>query len=205
MIDFEKNNDRLVLVYETDFGPNDWVRKDLDEKGTVRLARTFHFGPDDLVEDSERDRTEEELDGTEEAYKFVLGTLHNGYYRISGDKLAIEHDLYLAEDLEIAKETFVATRNISIFGKIDDVTSEDLYIGGARPNALPAAEYDMDIRLLRFTSDLLDIVPKGIWRARYILQIFYKTIEVMPLRFEIEFIFLLRTFDELPDCRRAPA
>jgi hypothetical protein len=141
MIDFETNNNRLLLVYETEFGSSDWVGKELEERGAVTIARTFHLTKDDLVEGSQRDRDEEELDGSDEAYKFVIGTLRKGYFKIPGDTLGIEHDLYLGDGLRITKDTFIAYRNISIFRKIDDVTSEDIYIGGPNPKALPAAEF----------------------------------------------------------------
>jgi hypothetical protein len=142
MIDFEKRKNRLLLIYEAEFGSNEWVGNELKERGRVTIARTFHLETDNLVEDSERDRDAEELEGTEEAYKFAIGTLRKGYFKIAGDTLGITHDVYLAEHLPINKDTFVAHRNISIFKKFDRVTSEDIYIGGTNPKALPAAEFE---------------------------------------------------------------
>jgi hypothetical protein len=58
-----------------------------------------------------------------------------------GERLGIDHDIYLAINLPIISRTFIAQRNISIFRQIARVTAEDIYIGGSGPNATPISNF----------------------------------------------------------------
>lgn len=158
MIEFTKRNGRLLLIYEQDFGATGWVEEELARSGTVRIARIFHFSAQDVVRRAGEIRDdEEELEESNDAYTFAFGVLRRGYFRIAGEKLGIDHDIYLAEDLPLSSDTFIASRNISIFRHIARVTDEDIYIGGDKPNAMPVDDFEK----------LLDAFPNSTELDRY--------------------------------------
>jgi hypothetical protein len=148
MIKFEKAQGRLNLIYEGEVGSSEWVAKELELNGAVRIARAFYFSKGDLVQKSEETDEPDEKDefgedeDTDGAYTFTLGTLKSGYFKILGDRLGIDHDIYLAADLPIRDRTFIASRNISIFRQITRVTAEDIYIGGNEPTAMPISAFE---------------------------------------------------------------
>jgi hypothetical protein len=43
MIKFEKAQGRLNLIYEGEVGSSEWVAKELELNGAVRIARAFYF------------------------------------------------------------------------------------------------------------------------------------------------------------------
>ena len=158
MISFATRSGQLHLIYEQELGSTGWVEQELERNGTVRIARIFHFSRDDVVRRASEIRDDEaELEESNDAYTFAFGILRRGYYRIAAVKLGIDHDIYLAEDASITSRTFIASRNISIFGHIARVTDEHVYIGGDKPNAMPAADFEK----------LLDAFPNSTELDRY--------------------------------------
>jgi hypothetical protein len=158
MINFTIRSGRLHLIYEQEFGSNRWVEQALERSGTVRIARLFRFSEEDVVRRAGEKRDDEaELEESNDAYTFALGVLRRGYFRIAGVKLGIDHDIYLAKEVSITSRTFVASRNISIFRHIARVTDEDVYIGGDKPNTMPAADFEK----------LLDAFPNSTELDRY--------------------------------------
>jgi Domain of unknown function (DUF4263) len=142
MIEFTVRRGRLYLIYEPEFGSTGWIERQLESDRVVRIARTFHFSGDDLVRSAGAAADEDDLEDSPDSYTFELGALRRGYFRIAGDKLGIDHDVYLAEDRPITSETFISTRNISIFRHIARVTDEDIYIGGENSRAMPVPDFD---------------------------------------------------------------
>src|ERR1700738_3181474 len=158
MIEFTKRNGRLLLIYEQDFGATGWVEEERARRGTVRIARIFHFSAEDVVRRAGEIRDDkEELEESNDAYTFAFGVLRRGYFRIAGEKIGIDHDIYLAEDLPLSSDTFMASRNISIFRHIARVTDEDIYIGGDKPTAMPVDDFEK----------LLDAFPNSTELDRY--------------------------------------
>ena len=158
MIDFRETNGRLLLVYEPEFSSSEWIKRQLEDSGVVRIAHTFRFSQDDIVETVNDARARDELDEeTEGSYTFLLGVLRRGYFKIEGEKLGVDHDVYLAQDLSLDSRTFTAHRNISVFRHIARVTKEDIYIGGDSPSAMPAADFEK----------LLDAFPNSAELDRY--------------------------------------
>jgi hypothetical protein len=157
MIVFTETQGRLELTYEAEFGPGEWVERELERSGEVRIARTFYFSKEDLVRkaDETEGRTEfEELEETNDSFTFALGTLESGYFKIAGDKLGIERDVYLAADLPLSDRTFIAHRNISIFRQIARVTAEDIYIGGDKANAMPISDFEKLLKSFPNSTEL---------------------------------------------------
>jgi hypothetical protein len=75
-----------------------------------------------------------------------LGLIEENYYKIDKDILGLQFDLLLDKAMKVNKKTFVATGNISVFNKIDNLVSEQIVIGGDYENAIPVIEFE---RLLK--------------------------------------------------------
>lgn len=147
MIKIKKEQEKLLLEYSSDDRGLPWIHKKLKEDGEAMLRKTFTFTENDILEKKESTDHDDEY---HDDLVFTLGKKKDGYYLIKGRILGLEHDLYLAEDMDITPKTFIAYRDISIFGRIDDLVSESIYIGGAAENAIPVEEFEA--LLLRFPN-----------------------------------------------------
>jgi hypothetical protein len=157
MIRFEKFQGRLNLIYEGELDSGEWVAKELELNGSVRIARAFYFLKEDLVQKADEPIENDDFgddDNTEGAYTFTLGTLTSGYFKISGDRLGIDHDIYLAADLPVRDRTFIASRNISIFRQIGRVTAQDIYIGGDELTAMPVSAFEKLLKSFPNSTEL---------------------------------------------------
>jgi hypothetical protein len=176
MIEFSETDDRLELVYEAEFGPSGWINEELEKSGEVKIARTFFFSKDDLV--NKPDASDEDSGGP---YTFTLGSRNGDYFKIDGDKLGIDHDLYLASDMRLETGTFIAPRNISIFRKIARVTAEDIYIGGSQPSAMPIADFKGLLRSFPNSTELDHYVNAKVAR---IVRDYFETTTPADRKFE---------------------
>jgi hypothetical protein len=179
MIRFRKNDDRLELIYEVDFGSDTWVQEELDRSGTVAIRRAFYFSQSDLIEKSETGSDEDIEEGR--PYFFTLGRLENGYFRIDGDKLGIDYDVYLSEGLRIDIGTFIANRGISVFRQIARVTAEPLHIGGDNPKSLPRSEFE---KLLKTFPNSTELDHYARARVARILRDYFETTSPAEEKFE---------------------
>ena len=136
MIEILKENGRLLLRYEPDRFDANWIDEKLQQNGHVTLQRTFTFESYDLIPESNPD------DLGVDVRTFLLGVTVGAYYRIKGDILGIKHDLLLSKEMRINRQTFIAYRDISIFGKIDDLVHEPIVIGGDAIGSIPHAEFE---------------------------------------------------------------
>lgn len=97
---FEKNEDQLILHYETD---NDWLEKQLDiDYDDIELFKTFKLSARDLIS--------KDIDVRYE-YAFSFGVRENNYYRIPKEKICCEFDLYIEHTLSPDQDWFVTTSN----------------------------------------------------------------------------------------------
>ena len=137
-------NDLLLLSYSPVNGV-EWLYRNLSDDGNVIIKKTFSFGKKDLYLDNLL--TDEVTSMSEDAsVTFVLGTLCGDYYRVKGDKLGIEIDIYFGTDVKITPKMFTAYSNICVFSQIARVVKEDIYIGNNEGD-LPIEEFD---RLIKF-------------------------------------------------------
>lgn len=155
MITFRKEDDKLILIYS----PNDteWAYDMLDEEDSFDLKRTFSFRKKDLYSEKIEENSIDVFN-TNDDIEFVIGYLEDEYYRIDGDILGINQNLFLCKDLSVKKELFIAYRNISIIRKIANLIKEDIYIGGSNENSLPAEEM----------SRLIDTFPNSYEVKKYV-------------------------------------
>lgn len=122
MINFEIRNRRVILEYTSEFNSTAWILHELRTSGRVRVSRVFRFERSDLI-DADRllgqDGTPEAEIDDQEALRFRFAKTANGYHLIAGRLLGIRNDVWLQQDaVDPERKTFVAERNINIFGRI---------------------------------------------------------------------------------------
>lgn len=149
MIKFRKEHNLLILSYSpTD--SSEWVHELLTKKESFELKKTFIFTNEDLYEDND---DEDEFDLFDDV-EFVLGHIINQYYLINGEKLGINHDVYVSTELNVKKEHFITHNNISIFRKIANLVNQDIYIGGKQANNLPLEEFEKLVKSFPNTYEI---------------------------------------------------
>lgn len=132
MLTFRKEPTGVFLVYEGEREGIAWVIEKLRQDGSIKLAHTFSLSMDNHV------LTEHE----NESIEFKIAEKVEKYYKFSKDVLFIKHNLYIHEDIPLSRKTFVAERNISVFSRLDAIADEEVYIGGAFDNAIPATDFE---------------------------------------------------------------
>lgn len=136
MIKIIKEENRLLLNYVADrFNNAQWIDEDLSKDGSARLRRTFTFERTDLAIQPDPD------DPSNDDRTFVLAVDDGNYYKINRKVLGLKHDLRLWKQMSISHQTFIANRDISIFGRIDDLIDEPIVIGGDADGAIPLADF----------------------------------------------------------------
>jgi hypothetical protein len=146
-----QDDNRLLLNYQPDrFTDAGWLDDKLKKNSSVTLRRTFTFTPADLVSHDTRSGGEED-DGER---IFVLGTLDNDFYKVSKEILGLKHDLLLSKVMKIKTETFIANRNISVFGKIDELIDEPIIVGREKEGAIPLVDFEQLLKTFPTTTEL---------------------------------------------------
>lgn len=136
MITFEQEGSQVVLAYVSGFGSADWVNQKLKTDGCVTLSRAFTVRERDLLSGDEGD---DDLDG--ELRRFVIGSVDGNYRVIRKDVLGLKHDLLIATSVNLGRKIFVAERDISVFRRIDELTGDQIVVGGDRMGAIPEDEF----------------------------------------------------------------
>ena len=139
MIKIIKKENQLLLEYVPDNLRGDgvsWIDTSLKEDGNVTITRIFTFQSKDILIDPQF------IFDEEERRVFVLGLIEENYYKIDKDILGLQFDLLLDKAMKVNKKTFVATGNISVFNKIDNLIKEQIVIGGGYENAVPVTEFE---------------------------------------------------------------
>ena len=116
-------------------GGIDWVYDKLQSIGHVTIKSTFTFVESDIHVSVDNDIEDQD------SITFVLGNIEGEYYKIKGDKLAMDVDVYIHSKINISPRMFTAYRGISVFRKINRVVKEDIYIG-FDDDVLPYVEFE---------------------------------------------------------------
>ena len=149
MIKILKHDNQLLLEYTADrFNDARWIDEKLKEDGSVTLRRTFTFQSDDLVSEPGSN------DLSDDVRTFVLGIADGTYYKIGHETLGLKHDLLLLKRMPIKQQTFIAERDISVFGKIDDLVEEPIVVGGDADGSIPLADFAELLRNFPTSTEL---------------------------------------------------
>lgn len=149
MIKFIRGEDQLLLEYQPSGNFDQGiVGHKLETEGEVTIRRTFTFERADLVEPT----NPEEFDDGERT--FVFGVADGAYYRINRRILDIKHDLLLWKQMPLNHKTFIANRDISIFGRIDALVEEPIVVGGDADGAIPLEDFNELLANFPTTTEL---------------------------------------------------
>jgi hypothetical protein len=161
MIKISKQADRLLLTYVPDgFNNGRWIDEKLKQDDKVTLRRTFTFTTGDLVSQPQQ------VDDEDDAERiFKLGAAEDGYYRIDKAILGLKYDLLLDKAMTLDSQVFVANRDISIFRKIDELSDEQIIVGGANENAIPLIDFELLIQTFPTSTELTHYARSRISRV----------------------------------------
>lgn len=140
MIDFIKRENLIILKYS----PNrPWVINHIkqDPETDIPLRnKTFLFRKEDILSS--------DVDGLDEEIEFILGILSEdtGYYNIEAKKLGIKQSVFIHKDIEISEDSFITTHSTSIFKKISEIVTENIYVGGNNQNSIPVGDFNKLIK-----------------------------------------------------------
>ena len=164
-IKFKRNNDKLYLIYSPRNGNKGVLEKFKNNQELWPIRLTFNFSKNDL-EDSKK-----EIDEFED-FVFLLGKIKNEYLQIDNAILNTSHDVYIQESIFVQKteyaginkkllptinsldKIFTASKNISIFSKIDKLCQEPIIIGGSAANAIPLEVFNLLIAKFPNSTEL---------------------------------------------------
>jgi hypothetical protein len=139
MIDFIKHGEHLLMRYRPERGQDDWLVEPLQSDDEISFsAKTFN-----IRKEIYRTDIDDGDFGMDACYRFIVGHLERGYYRMDRGFLGIEYDLYLHESLTFARTTFVAETNIPIFRGFNDYGFTEFRVGGDAPDALPKSVFEV--------------------------------------------------------------
>jgi len=139
MLEFLKEENRLILCYTGEQRGSSWIYPELAKGNSVTLRKTFTVSPNELI-------SEEDPEDEDAPVMFEIGKKDGEYYRISKDVLELENNLFIHKSVKLTSKTFIAERNISIFSKLDRLTGATIRIGGSDETAIPEAAF---LELLR--------------------------------------------------------
>ncbi|MBR4144445.1 MAG: DUF4263 domain-containing protein, partial [Lachnospiraceae bacterium] len=71
-----------------------------------------------------------EVDEFEETLVFCIGSIGDKYTEIDKSVIDTKHRFLFSNDIRLTPKLFIASRNISILRKIDQIINKDFYIGG---------------------------------------------------------------------------
>lgn len=125
----------LLLSYTPERWDPESVHNKLNDGEPISIKNIFRPESKDLY--SSKMNTGE----INETFIFVLGKLSGEYFEIINRIVNTTNTFYFHKSISFAPRLFVAERNISILRKIDQLVSEDVYVGGELENAMPESAY----------------------------------------------------------------
>jgi hypothetical protein len=142
MMEFIKTKRRLILSYVAENDGSEFIYRKLEVEKKIRIRKCFRLEASDLIT-SKSDAPDDEF----EPVKFTIAKRDGEYFCFEPRILGLNNALFIHHDVDITNKTFLAERDISIFGRIDDIAAEAVYIGGTHPDAIPENEFN---RLLKY-------------------------------------------------------
>lgn len=144
MIIFKKHKNILVLSYYTDeysdrfTGEDNWVHERFKNNQNLKLKGTFQLSKNQLLPKIQVLECDE---FDEDANHFIIGELISNYYQLFETVFSTSNKFFIHESIELNEKFFVAIRKTSIISKVDEQSSEDVYIGPNKKDNLPELIY----------------------------------------------------------------
>lgn len=150
MIDFKKNGNDLIMRYVPEREADDWLVGPLESEKDIYLSgRVFQ-----VRREIYRTDFEDADFGMDTCYRFIVGSMEGGYFRMDRRFLGIEYDLFLHQSLKFKRTTFAATTNIPIFRAFNNYGFQEFWIGGDNAAALPVEVFEEMLRQFPNTYEL---------------------------------------------------
>jgi hypothetical protein len=192
MITFYSTGSQLILSYTPDRAANErWAIELIENYEYVVLKKTFTFSPEDVFTISGEDASSDDylFNEDEGRIDFVLGAIVEEtseeekctYYQITNGVLVEDFEIFISTDLNLDIKHFVADNNISVFDTLFKFLSENLYIGGLHPNALPLEDF---LRLIRNFPNTWEKKLYAKARVTSILRQYFETVEDSTEKYE---------------------
>lgn len=121
-------NQKLLLKYSSQNGAG-WADNSLKTKGYVTIAKVFTFLPNNVCDQGD-------LDPDEPDRTFVLGCCEGEHCRISREVLGTKYDVLIAQSIALSTKSFIASRSISVFKKVETVVDEPIVVSDAIEGAI---------------------------------------------------------------------
>lgn len=147
MIHFTEEGNNLILEYTSEYQSVSWIDKKLSNSGNHTFNNTFTVSKRDILTSSESD----EGSGIR---RFLIGRVEGDYQLINKEVLGLKYDLAISNTIKLSKKLFIATANISIFGRIDSLIDEPIVLGGDREDAIPQTEFTSLLKNFPTTTEL---------------------------------------------------
>lgn len=147
VINFTEDNTHLILEYTSEYQPVSWIDKKLESSNEHTFYHTFTVSRKALLHTNIKETDDE-------VRRFVIGNTGDEYRSINKDILGLKYDLLISNSIALSKEMFVAQRDISIFGRIDNLVSEQIVVGGDRDDAIPEAEFELLLKNFPTSTEL---------------------------------------------------
>jgi hypothetical protein len=136
VINFTEDDKYLILEYTSEYQSVAWIDRKLELSGEHTFHRTFTVAKKNLIHNRI-----ENSNYDDDVRRFVIGNTGDNYRSIDKGVLGLKYDLLISNSITLRKEFFVAQKDISIFGRIDNLVSEQIVVGGDRNNTIPEAEF----------------------------------------------------------------
>ena len=161
---FQKNEDELICEYMPTRGV-EYIREWLKEHKEFTVKHIFNIKKENLI-DLESWLSEDKI-------QFVIGKKEGDYYILDNKIFKFKNTFYLHEKMIINRKTFLSYRDISVLGKIDQHTTEDIVIGGVQAN-LPIEEF---YKLIEYFPNTYELNKYTSMRISSIIQDYLGTVK----------------------------
>lgn len=140
MIEFNKKNGKLILIYTVEGENYRWVEEKLKDDYPFVLRKIFNVSAENLY----KTQIDEEgiFDEPYGKYFFEIGVLENEYFNIKKGIVTRDFNVFIYENVDITEDLFLAESGISIFRNIEEIIKQDIYIGGNKEGCIPSEDFE---------------------------------------------------------------
>lgn len=171
--DFLRLSEELIVVYTPAYGTNEILKK-IESSDGHNIKNIFWV---------EKNALRELEDCDEDSICFAIGEYVGGYVEINQEVIGTRHKFFFLEDIKFNQKMFVASKNVSILRKIDEVIDSDIYIGGDKQEEFYYMSYGKFKALIELFPNSLEITKYVHKRIASLLK------EFIPQSDKYEYIY----------------